>query len=700
MISGMDALEDRMPAAPGADSTSHATSGPLRLPAILGGVAGCLILVLATSPLSGYGDEFAHPFLTAPGFVSGSGRWNLLDWLTLLAPIAATALGLVTPRWWPYVLAAAALLVVPSVLIDFQLDVLPDVAPGLATFSFYLAIVAVASCAQGLVRTAAGWGAAVAALTVGSRLLGPALSSAFVWVYYGPPQDVPINGLAVWHAVLLGLALTGLSPALWGYRRGDASVAETVGPWSLPRARLVVTGTLAACMAIPQAFLTTPRLADLLGVTWDALARHSSAQAAAIGALTLVTTAVLAACAGLWPLAGAVTAAAVQVGAVVPVDLALATIGVHGAVKWLALAAGMALGAVVAAGRWRFPLAATLTVFAATAMFIAFAATTGDPEKLADQRVEIPGVLILVLCVGAACAVVGATAPVLAPRGALPVVLGPLAVTLAANWEGIEQTTTRSMADSADSIGLDTVLQWNVAAVVLLVSGAAIGGLGFAQLLATRRAERKHAEQIRLEAAAAERDRLARPIHDGVLQVLALVQRHGSELGNQGSELAALAGEQEVALRSLLAGGTSDVRGGAQDLRGPLRALATLAVEVVTPVHPVALSSDTAAEVIAAVRAALDNVRRHAGEGARTWILLEDEGDGVRVTVRDDGVGFPPQRPAEAAEAGRLGIAQSMRGRIADLGGSTAIESRPGEGTEVEFWIPRERPARREAGTA
>jgi signal transduction histidine kinase len=95
--------------------------------------------------------------------------------------------------------------------------------------------------------------------------------------------------------------------------------------------------------------------------------------------------------------------------------------------------------------------------------------------------------------------------------------------------------------------------------------------------------------------------------------------------------------------------------------------------------------------LVAAIRAALDNVQQHAGPAARAWVLVEDERDGVRVTVRDDGVGFAPQRMDEAAEAGRLGIAQSMRGRISDLGGTTTIESRLGEGTEVEFWVPRAR---------
>jgi signal transduction histidine kinase len=230
---------------------------------------------------------------------------------------------------------------------------------------------------------------------------------------------------------------------------------------------------------------------------------------------------------------------------------------------------------------------------------------------------------------------------------------------------------------------------------LLLAAGGAIGGLGFARQLANRRAERKKAEQIRREAATAERDRLARPIHDGVLQVLALVRRHGSELGGQGGELAALAGEQEVALRSLLTGGGNVGRGAAEDLGNGLQALASTSVEVATPAQPVALPADTAAEVVAAVRAALDNVRQHAGPDAHVWILLEDEGDGVRVTVRDNGVGFRSERLDEAAEAGRLGISQSMRGRIADCGGTTTIDSRPGEGTEVEFWVPRVPPAGR-----
>jgi signal transduction histidine kinase len=455
-----------------------------------------------------------------------------------------------------------------------------------------------------------------------------------------------------------------------------------------------VAGTLAVFLLVPLSFLTTQRLADMFGVTGGALYRHAYAATALVGAITLVTVTALAAVAGLWSLAGTLTAAVAQVAVAAPAILAVTALGYDDPARWAAAIAGAALGAVLAGSRWRIPLAAGCSVLAATALFIAYGATTGNPAKLAEQRAVVPAVLILVLCGAATGAVVGATAPVLAARGALPAVIGPLAGTLAVGGQQTIQITYLSGGEPQSSY-LNPVYHLTTSAGLLLVAGAAIGGLGLAQQWATRRAERKHARQIRLEAAAAERDRLARPIHDGVLQVLALVQRHGSELGGYGNELAALAGEQEVALRSLLAGEAGGGGSQVRDLRGLIQALATPTVQVATPAQAVELPAGTAAEVVAAVEAALDNVRKHTGPGARAWILLEQEKDGMRVTVRDDGTGFPPERLDEAAAAGRLGIAQSMRGRIADCGGTTTIESRPGEGTEVEFWIPR-KPATRQ----
>ena len=97
-----------------------------------------------------------------------------------------------------------------------------------------------------------------------------------------------------------------------------------------------------------------------------------------------------------------------------------------------------------------------------------------------------------------------------------------------------------------DQIDLDL---WTDATAPVLVS------VGLALGLASNTAHRAHAElqrAARLAAITEERERLARQVHDGVLQVLALVRRRGSEIGGVAGELAELAGEQEVALRMLI----------------------------------------------------------------------------------------------------------------------------------------------------
>ena len=226
-------------------------------------------------------------------------------------------------------------------------------------------------------------------------------------------------------------------------------------------------------------------------------------------------------------------------------------------------------------------------------------------------------------------------------------------------------------------------------AVLLLLSGVIVGHL--ARLAAEVEAERQHA--IEVEAASRERERLARDIHDSVLQVLALVQRRGAEAGGAAAELGRLAGQQEAALRALVGSGWAASREtGATaevDLRQMVLPAQTDRVTVSVPAQPVPLERTAAAELTAATRAALDNVRRHCGEPTRAWVLVEDEPDLIRVTIRDDGPGIPDGRLAEAAAAGRLGISHSISGRLRDLGGSATISSVPGEGTEVELRLPR-----------
>jgi signal transduction histidine kinase len=240
------------------------------------------------------------------------------------------------------------------------------------------------------------------------------------------------------------------------------------------------------------------------------------------------------------------------------------------------------------------------------------------------------------------------------------------------------------------------------AIVLLLIAGSLLGWA--VELLRAGRAELARA--VALQAATRERERLAADIHDSVLQVLAYVRRRGAQVGGEAATIGELAGEQEVRLRALVASASSpdlfdtlgaigpggrDEPAGAEDVAGSLVALASADVVVTGPGRPVLLPPAAAHAVRGAVRAALDNVRRHAGPQAKAWILLEDEPTRVTVTVRDDGVGFAPGRLEEAVREGRLGVQASVRGRLADVGGTVSVHSAPGEGTEIELVVPRSR---------
>jgi len=232
------------------------------------------------------------------------------------------------------------------------------------------------------------------------------------------------------------------------------------------------------------------------------------------------------------------------------------------------------------------------------------------------------------------------------------------------------------------------ITQSSLTATILMLLAAV--GVGHVTRLAAI-AEERMQRAAELEAATRERERLARDIHDSVLQVLALVRRRGADLDGEAGELARLAGEQEAALRRLIATGSPPAPPGTglTDLGGLVAAYASDVVSVAAPATAVLLPADVAAQVNAAVGAALDNAARHAGPGARVFVLLEDEVDAVTVSVRDDGAGIPPGRLAEAEREGRLGVAQAIRGRIADLGGTVRVHSAPGQGTEVEMTVPR-----------
>jgi signal transduction histidine kinase len=232
--------------------------------------------------------------------------------------------------------------------------------------------------------------------------------------------------------------------------------------------------------------------------------------------------------------------------------------------------------------------------------------------------------------------------------------------------------------------------------VILLMAGMVAGYVS--KLISS--AEQAVARATELEAASRERERLARSIHDSVLQVLAMVQRRGAEVGGEAAEIGRLAGEQEAALRALIiADDQAPPPAGELDLSAQLALDRSPFVSVITPATPVLLNERAVWETAAAVREALDNVRKHCGEDAKAWVLIDDEGNEVSVTIRDDGPGIPLKRLAEAAAEGRLGVSHAITGRMRDIGGSADVSSTPGAGTEVRLRVPR-RPAPRDGQAA
>ncbi|MCW2760028.1 MAG: hypothetical protein JWR85_229 [Marmoricola sp.] len=225
--------------------------------------------------------------------------------------------------------------------------------------------------------------------------------------------------------------------------------------------------------------------------------------------------------------------------------------------------------------------------------------------------------------------------------------------------------------------------------IFLLILGGAIVGF-LSGLLQQMAAQRDRAE--RAAAAAEERQRLARVVHDGVLQALALVQRRAPELGPGGRELGQLAGEQEARLRGLVQQDSRELLAplGNLDLVQLLTALQTPQVHVAVPGTPATLPAETASEVVSAVESCLSNVRHHVGRDADAWVLLEELGDRWVVSVRDDGPGIPEGRLEASAAEGRLGVQQSIVGRMHDLGGTATVHSVPGQGTEWELAVPRD----------
>ncbi|MDP9863852.1 MULTISPECIES: MacS family sensor histidine kinase [Streptosporangium] len=351
---------------------------------------------------------------------------------------------------------------------------------------------------------------------------------------------------------------------------------------------------------------------------------------------------------------------------------------------------GYAALLLAGAGGYQRPVAGWLVLGVMTAWTVA---TTVAYSTARSRRLLVMDVLVTLGCLLASPYVQG---PDAGPAGVMPVTAtwigGP--VLAWAVYGGRRAGAVAAVVLSLGDLWLRGLRGFDhpvpvpaTGTVLMILAGTVVGHV--ARL--TEQAEERLQRAVEIEAAGRERERLARGIHDSVLQVLALVQRRGLEIGGEAAELGRLAGEQEAAVRELIRGGPAVAEqdgSGLVDVGAHLRRYTTATVTVSTPATPLPLPAGQAREVVAAVGAALDNVRRHCGEDTRAWVFAEDDGVSMTITVRDEGPGIPAGRLSEAEAEGRLGIAQSIRGRIAGLGGTVGLTSVPGQGTEVELVIP------------
>lgn len=199
--------------------------------------------------------------------------------------------------------------------------------------------------------------------------------------------------------------------------------------------------------------------------------------------------------------------------------------------------------------------------------------------------------------------------------------------------------------------------------------------------------------QAREAGIAEERSRVSREIHDTVAQDLVAIiaqldaasdetdaSARDRRLATVSTTARAALAEARRAVRALASPrlDAADLPLALDDLLGSWRTASGLDGEL--RVKGVAAATGRDDALLRIVQEALANAARHA-RASRADVALT-YGDGVRVEVADDGVGFDTD--AVTRGFGLIG----MRDRMASVGGWLEVASAPGEGTRVIAWVP------------
>jgi PAS domain S-box-containing protein len=223
------------------------------------------------------------------------------------------------------------------------------------------------------------------------------------------------------------------------------------------------------------------------------------------------------------------------------------------------------------------------------------------------------------------------------------------------------------------------------------------------QFLQDRDEDRTRLLQRTNAAIEAERNRIARDLHDGPIQGIS-----ATTLSLEAIKLMMESGETTLALETLrkvcdelseeamnLRRVMSDLRPPVLEERGLIPAVRELCdrwhretgvtVEVLADSH-VEVASDVETLAYRVVQEALSNVKKHASANL-VAVRVEALAGTLRVEIRDDGVGFDPEEAREFLKSGRVGLA-SMRERAELAGGTLTLKSGEGTGTTVMATLP------------
>ncbi len=244
----------------------------------------------------------------------------------------------------------------------------------------------------------------------------------------------------------------------------------------------------------------------------------------------------------------------------------------------------------------------------------------------------------------------------------------------------------------------------------ILVAGTLSCGLSVGQQRLKREVESlktrlEEAEEAAQKARDDERQRIASDFHDGPLQsfislqmrleILRTIIHRDFDAGMEDlKQLLALAQTQVRDLRAFLHSMRPvDVDGAnlvatARHTAESFQKESGIPVTFAGTTTPVGLPQEMSLEVLQMLRESLHNVQKHAG-ATRVAVAMEKTDRGLEISIDDNGHGFPfaGTYSLEELELLRLGPA-SLKRRARSLNADLLLESRPGRGAGLKFWIP------------